>query len=418
MKKSLIVAALLAVAALPMPVLADTANVTIYGVADASFDVTSTGDNRTTGASGGRASKISSNTSLLGFRGEEDLGDGLKAVWQVESEIDLDGTTAANANAATGVGIASRNTFVGLKSESFGSLILGRHDTPYKTSDRRLDLFGNHTADNRSLMGGGIGIGSADASGYDKRARDIAVYNSPMMSGFKLTVGYVAGAEVASNSTNSKGDIWSLSATYDVAPFYGVVAYQRNSYGSVGTGDQALANGAAADSSERAWKIGGGYKVDQFAINAIYERTNDDFGNRGGTAGANSACKTTATVLASGATAPGVATGQSCYGHSAFYLAGQYNFTSNDAFKLAYARTGNLRDGNMPDTGARQTSVGYEHKMSKRTNLYTYYTKMNNDRNVNYGLQGEGAATGNVLSANVPQGASPTSFQLGVMHIF
>lgn len=374
----------------------------IYGVVDASLDITDTG-NTPAGASGAKTKKISSNTSLIGFKGEEVLYDGLKGIWQIESEIDLDGTTATGASANT-LGFATRNTFVGLKSDSMGSLILGRHDTPYKTSDRRLDLFGNHVADNRALMGGGIGEGSGDLKGFDKRATDTVVYNSPVMSGFKVMAAYVAGAENATAAADVKGNIWSLAGTYDVAPFYGALAYQRNSYGTAATGTVAAANGATAGTSERAWKLGGGYKVDQFAVNAIYEETDDNFGSAGVAGGAvNGACT-------------GVAAGGSCYGHKAFYVAGQYNITTNDAVKLAYTKAGNLQNGNLANSGARHVSIGYDHKLSKRTNLYATYTKLNNDRSAQYDLKGEGAATGNVLSKGA--GANPSAVSLGVMHTF
>ena len=405
MQKKIIVVALAAVFALPVAALAETSNVIIYGTADASFDMTNNGD-VSGGASGTSVNKISSNTSKIGFKGEEDLGDGLKAIWQVESEIDLDGTTATGATGALGFG--GRNTFAGLKNDSWGSLILGRHDTPYKTSDRRLDLFGDHIADNRALMGGGMGRGSADVKGFDKRAADTVVYNSPVMSGFKVIAGYVAGAENATLSTQSKGKILSVAGTYDVAPFYGVLAYQKNNYGTAGIGTVLTANGATKDTSEKAWKLGGGYKVDQFAVNAVYEKTNDDFGSAGAATAANGACT-------------GVAAGGNCYGHRAFYVSGQYNITPNDAVKLAYTKANNLQGGNLANTGAKHTTVGYNHKMSARTNVYATYTKLNNDIGIDYSLNGEGAATGNVgaaISGVSARGASPSAFSLGMMHTF
>jgi len=415
MKKKLLALAVAGAFVVPVAV-ADTANVTIYGVADASFDSVDNGSTNTPSATaiaagcvantncpGARSSRISSNTSLFGFKGDEDLGGGLKAVWQIESEIDLDGT-GPNGAAPTS-GFATRNSFAGLKSDSWGSLILGRHDTPYKTSDRRLDLFGNHIADNRALMGGGAGRGSGDTKGFDKRATETVVYNSPVINGLKVLVAYVAGAETITTATQTKGNIWSLAGTYDVAPFYGVLAYQGNDYGSVNTGTVVQnTNGASANTSERAWKLGGGYKADQFAVNAIYEKTDDNFGG-GAAAG-----------TASSSACTGAAAGGSCYGHRAFYMAGQYNITPDDAVKLAYTRVGNLQDGNLADTGARHVSVGYDHKMSKRTNLYATYTKLNNDRLAQYELKGEGAATGNVFTNGA--GAGPSAFSLGMMHTF
>jgi len=293
MQKRFIIAALIAVVAWPLPVLADTANVTIYGAADVSFDMANTGSVR--------VNKISSSSSKLGFKGDEDLGDGLKAIWQIETEVDFDGTDSKGNPTAYPLG--NRNTFAGLKSDNWGSLILGRHDTPYKTSDRRLDLFYDHVADNRALMAGGKGKSSADSMGFAKRATDTAIYNSPIMNGFKAAIGYVAGAETATVSGQSKGSIWSLAGTYDAAPFFGSLAYQKNDYGNVGTGVVAAANGASPNTNERAWKLGGGYKVDQFAVNAVYEKTNDNFG---GPATTNAFCRT-------------AAAGTSCYGHNAVY---------------------------------------------------------------------------------------------------
>ncbi|MDD5180239.1 MAG: porin [Gallionellaceae bacterium] len=400
MQKRLIIAALVAAINLPMPVLADTANVTIYGTADASFDMTNNGDNPRTGATGARVNRISSSSSKIGFKGEEDLGDGLKAIWQVETEVDLDGSNTAGA-APTNSFLGTRNTFVGLKNDSLGSLIFGRHDTPYKTSDRRLDLFYDHVTDNRALMAGGKGKGSADPNGFAKRVTDIVMYNSPVMNGFKVTAAYVAGAESATLSTQSKGSIWSLAGTYDIAPFFGSLAYQRNEYGTVGTGVVAAANGASPNTRETAWKLGGGYKVSQFAINAAYERISDNFG--GGAATAGTACA-------------GLAAGASCYGHKAIYLSGQYNLTANDAVKLAYTKAYNLQDGNAVNTGAKHVTVGYDHTMSKRTNLYVTYTKLNNDANMDYSLNGENAATANVTA--LAKGASPSAFSLGMKHIF
>ena len=79
-------------------------NVTLYGVVDASVDITDSGDasGATTSSSGQRTTKISSNVSRIGFKGTEDLGDGLKAIFQLETAFNADGTVFANNN--------SRNT--------------------------------------------------------------------------------------------------------------------------------------------------------------------------------------------------------------------------------------------------------------------------------------------------------------------
>jgi len=86
----------------------------------------------------------------------------------VESRVDMDGGAGS---------FATRNSFVGLKVESWGQLVLGRHDTPYKIATRRLDIFGDSMGDNRSLMGGGI-KGKNSALQFDGRPNDVVMYTT------------------------------------------------------------------------------------------------------------------------------------------------------------------------------------------------------------------------------------------------
>jgi predicted porin len=140
------------------------AETTIYGQMNLSVDDVSNG----AVANSTSALALSSNTSRLGFKGSEDLGDGLSAIWQIESQINvtgggagssgtvLAGTSANNGNNAVGSVLASRDTFVGLSSSSMGTVLGGKHDTPYKMATRGYDLFADGIADtghlsNRSL---------------------------------------------------------------------------------------------------------------------------------------------------------------------------------------------------------------------------------------------------------------------------
>jgi len=95
--------------------MADSGNVTLYGIMDASIDVTDNGDTAT--AQGVRTHKVSSNSSRLGFKGTEDLGNGLNAVWQIETAIAADGGANQSATATTGQ-LNNRNTFIGLSSKT------------------------------------------------------------------------------------------------------------------------------------------------------------------------------------------------------------------------------------------------------------------------------------------------------------
>ncbi len=386
MQKKLIVVALAAAIALPVPALADNANVNIYGVANLSFDMTNNGNNGTQGTS---TNKVSSSASRIGLKGAIDLGDNLSAVWQVESRVDMD-----NAGGTFG----SRNTFAGLKGESWGQLVLGRHDTPYKIATRRLDIFGDSMGDNRALMGGGI-KGKNSALQFDGRPNDVVMYTSPAMNGFTVAASYVAGAELATTSTNIKGQTWSLVGMYDIGPLFASLAYQENDVGSSATGNNAgTATAGTAGVKESAWKAGAGYKLEAFEAGLAYEKTNDNFNTAG-----------TVYTCTSGSTAT------DCYGHNAWYLSGKYKLASG-AVKLAYAKAGNL--GNKVSSGASQWVAGYDHNLNKSTVLYAIYTKLSNNVNASYGIAaGDAGINSGYVNAKGAD-ADPSAWSLGVKHSF
>lgn len=114
----------LAVAGLASTAAFAQTNVQIYGVADAAYVYTNANG---VGAHGRDTSLIQSGQlagSRIGFKGTEDLGNGLKAVFTLEYSLDLDVNTTIGAG-ATGV----RQSFVGLSGKA-GDLTLGRQYAP------------------------------------------------------------------------------------------------------------------------------------------------------------------------------------------------------------------------------------------------------------------------------------------------
>jgi predicted porin len=366
MQKKII--ALAIAAAVSAPAFADNSNVTIYGVANVSYDMTQSG----AVGNGFSSNKVSSNTSRIGFKGNEDLGDGLSAIWQIETLVQIDGTPATATNGANQFG--GRNTFAGLSSASAGTVLLGRHDTPYNLSNRKYDLFTDGLADNRSIMGGGTNA----AASFNGRQPNVLAYISPAMGGLTGAIAYVAGAENQTLAAETKGSAWSLAALYGNGPISANFGYEEHKAGSApGT------LGLGAGLKETAWTISGGYKVEAFEVNGVYEKTSDNF-----TAGANT------------------------FGHRAYYLSGKYNFGSN-AVKLAYANAGSNATAN---TDANQVTVGFDHSLSKRTTVYALYTKLSNGAAGSYALSGNG--TGAPAAAVSGVGGKPSAFSFGMKHTF
>jgi len=179
-RNKILAAAIVAVLAAPLQAVADTANVSVYGKFDVPYDLVNTGTaaNGTAGTTSGR---VSSNTSRFGIKGAEDLGEGLSTIWQVKSQLYPGDATVAM--------LDTRNTYAGMKGDSFGTLHAGRHDTPYRISTRRLDVFPDGVADNCSIFGGVAGTSAA--STFDGRQNQVVAYISPKIGGLTGEVGYV-----------------------------------------------------------------------------------------------------------------------------------------------------------------------------------------------------------------------------------
>ena len=376
-QKKLIVIAL-AATAFSAPVLAETANVSFYGIADLSYDFINNGTSAA-GVAGASKTNVSSNVSRFGLKGAEGLDNGLSVIWQIEQQINIDNTTEAG---GTGT-FATRNSFVGLKHDTAGTVLLGRHDTPYKLATRKLDPFGDSIADNRALMGGVTSPTTVDSANtaFDGRPTNTILYTTPKLSGFTGMIAYANMSETNTTAAQAKNSLMSLAAIYDAAPFFGSLGYEEHKLDTVRAGGK-----------ESAWKLGMGYTMDAFTLGFAYENTSDNL----------------CTAVVAGGCA---AVGADRFGHNAYYLSGNYKMGMN-AVKLAYGRAGQL--ASTANTGANQFSLGYDHGLSKRTKLYAIYSRISNKIASDYGFSQSTSAASTVNGI----GASPSVVSLGIKHIF
>jgi len=246
MKKSLIALATLAATASFAQ-----SSVTIYGIIDQAYTNTTIqgtspeGSRKATITNSGTQSGLA--TQRIGFRGTEDLGGGLKGIFQIESSL-----TAGNATANT---FGSRPTFVGLSGD-FGTVTLGRQDTPLlKAVVPQLAGGANNMVGQimwSSFIGNGetVGLAAADATavanaGLGRIARETTInsainYATPTINGFKaeLQIGQndakVTGTGITT-TTNAKTDDTGLNIQYANGPL--TVAAATHS-------QKAVANGA------------------------------------------------------------------------------------------------------------------------------------------------------------------------------
>lgn len=223
--------------ALVLPVVAQ-ADVTVYGQARMSVDSNRNGENAP--GKDGSAVAVSSNASRLGFKGSEDLGNGLKAIWQYEREVFFDNGKQTSSNGDPS--FKARNTFLGLNG-GFGTVLLGTHDTPYKLATQSHDIMADTHGDYNGLVM------------HDTRADNVIAYLSPDFAGFMFAAAYIPSYkndDVSRTSTEAKQKGTSANVTYAVGPVDMSLAYEKLS---------AATGTAPATFDDKAIKLGVAVKI-------------------------------------------------------------------------------------------------------------------------------------------------------------
>jgi len=357
MKKSLIALAVAGTFAAPAA-FAATANVDVYGLVNYSLDIVEAGTATVGDDERDNVTGVD-NGSRIGFKGSEDLGGGLKGLWQIETGVQ-------------GGALGNRNTFVGLNG-GFGTVLLGNHDHPYKMASGHMDPFGDTIGDN-AVMGSVTGGAANQASVFDRRMNTVA-YVSPTMSGFSVAAAYVQPKQVETNVTDNDLTGTSYSANYANGPLRVIAAYEKHK-GVVNGAAPALNSTATLDSD--AWKIGASYKFGDLAVNALYEEIDRD-------GAANAASR------------------------DAWYLSAVYAMGPM-ALKAAYGKADDADSG--ANTGATLWAVGLDYNLSKRTAAYVMYADLDNESSATYGMGAGG--TRYVPTA----GLDASGFSIGMRHSF
>lgn len=253
MKKSLI--ALAVAGAFAAPAMAATSNVDVYGIINIAIeDYNKVPDAFAANNKSNSTPGVVSNFSRIGFKGSEDLGGGLKAIWQVENGLEKKAkATGGNAIGDTTWGM--RNTYIGLAG-GFGTVLGGRHDSAYKMSTLPLDLFADTVGDYNL---GRVNSVQLLADDLDNRAPQTIAYISPNMSGFKFAAN--VGME---NDDKRTMDHYSLSGVYNNGPIFGSLAHQK------------IKDVAGSGDDLKAYKLGLGYSFGDAKVGAFHERVKVD----------------------------------------------------------------------------------------------------------------------------------------------
>ncbi|TAJ75777.1 MAG: porin [Gallionellaceae bacterium] len=327
MQKKII--ALAIASAISAPAFASNANVEIYGKAFMTVEAAVT-DSKASSST----TRINTNASRLGFKGKEDLGEGLKAFYQYEVQMDADGS------AGNGLG-KTRNSGAGIESE-LGTVTMGIWDTPFKLAHNKIELFDNTTGFTTTKT---IGM-SANAKDFNSRSANSVSYTSPSIAGVKLM-----GAYIADETTNRKNRI-SASATFEMDDLY------------VAAAGETRPDQSTASTADTALRMVAQYRLGDVWVGGAYEMLK-----------INRAASTS-------------------YTQNNFELAGSYKLGTS-SFGLAYVNAG---ASDQADTSASQISARYGYTFSKRTEVFAAYSTLTNAKSVKYSLGSGAATNGAIES--------------------
>ena len=364
--------------ALVAPAAFAQSSVTIYGVVDLDGQYLSGHAKQVLVTSGGQAG------SRIGFKGTEDLGSGIYADFVLEGGINVD-----TGGSAQGGQLFGRQAFGALRSP-YGTASAGRQYSSiyYQTGD--FSEFSNVSVGATTAVIGGFAGGyepirgsannattstptGAEVNGSPARVNNSFRYTTPTVEGLKASVLYGAG-EVTGDTNGTR--LIDLSVRYTNYGLDAFLSYVTDKAGNATT----VANSktdlgiitASASYTFGAFKVTGGY------LTANDKRPADQDGK-------------------------------------GFWVGGDFKQGQN-VFRAQWVQNQpNSKNVALGKTNAY--GVGYEFDFSKRTDLYTSFTRFQSDKSSNGAFVGRvgAAAPAGLLTAT---DRSANEFVLGIKHVF
>jgi len=353
-------------------------SVTLYGILDGGIGYQQIKGNTSrmetrTGATDAKYTKTGlingiQSGNRWGLKGAEDLGDGLRAVFQLESGFDL-----GTGNSAQGGRLFGRQATLGLASDAWGQLDLGRQTNIGSKYFGAIDPF--------SLGFAQANMGAAFTAVNTVRMDNMVMYQTPNFSGFQFGVGYsfnVDGGQAwkqsGSDDTNKRAITTGLR--YANGPLAVALSYDQfkvkatpsttSTVGTVVVGGvtypvTSTTAGTASDTTVRAWNIGAAYDFEVVKAHLAFGQTRNGL-FVGNDYGGNTAFKTPTFAGAEGLKVNS-------------YMVGLSAPIGNGKILASWTMADPTSAPDASPVGAewkkQQTySLGYTYGLSKRTNVY------------------------------------------------
>ena len=365
-------------------------SVTLYGTIDTSLTYVhnAQGDKNLWALGNSSAGNLSG--TRWGIKGTEDLGAGLKAIFQLENGFD-----PSTGKLGQGSRLFGRQAYVGLTSDSLGSVTLGRQYDPL------IDLVQGITEDN--YFGSAFAT-AGDVDNYDNsfRVNNAVKYTSPVWSGLQFEAMYSFGGIAGSTGSEQS---YSAAAAYNNGPIALAAGYfyAANSPASAGprsptagwnstsdgTFDGPINSGYQTAHSLGIARVAGQYTLGQFTLGAAY--SNSQYR------------RDSASVFAS----------------NEKYNTGQ-GFVNYQATKALLVGLGYSYTKSSGDTSAtyHQVSLGADYSLSKRTDVYVTAAYQHASGETGNGTGGTTAAQASIGSYGYAGTNTQEMVNLGLRHKF
>ncbi|MGF6873580.1 porin [Paraburkholderia sp. MM5477-R1] len=334
---------------------------------------------------GGGAHSFSQTSGLdgpnfFGFKGREDLGGGLAAIFDLQSSFAINtgaassysgnysSATPAAPNGLPGTGF-DRRAIVGLNSNTFGTLVVGRDFSPSYYAWVKADIFQLQSLGNANTV---IGLGGVEHFG---RVSNAVFYISPNLYGLTVHLTYSLGDQSPGgigNPPTNAGRLFGVSGVFEKQNLTLAASYQRATFANI-AGSPPAFTGSTSDRWD--YLFGGRYKFGIFEASGGYWKEGTPVSAWDAWLGA------------------GVQIGI-------------------DTLQVQVQR---LAQDNPTGEVGRGTVFGisYKHPLSKSTFVYADYGRVWNNSTGNFSLFG-----GAIAIAPSTVGADPNAFGIGIRHFF
>ena len=332
-------------------------NVIIYGNVDIGYEHAS--------GIGIKASGINSGVrdqSRIGFRGEEDLGSGMKALFLLEYGL------GADVNSGIGT-VGSRQSYVGLSGD-FGTLSAGRLYSPGKNFTDKYDAMDTSNFSGLQTLLAGTSASIATGTTFNNSM----AYVSPSVNGFSFS-GLYSFAGLSGDNTAygvlPKKQERALGFNLDYAMGPLALTYSHHRLDDIAH---------VANDDQRDNALGASYDMGYLAVMGTYQ---------------------TLKLESAGILAIKVAV---------YSLGFTVPISEAGLVRIQYA---SLNDKLPGDGDASSWSIGYDYSLSKRTMAYLGYNRVSNKNGV-----GISTGVGGGVFGGAPGSSSNSGYGFGVKHVF